>query len=62
LPVFSKIEIALNPDYNDAKSFSIIAHNNSDENIYIQSMKLNGKDLDRYWISHDEIAIGGFLE
>ncbi len=61
-PVFSKVEITLNSDYYDGKNFTILAHNNSDENIYIQSMKLNGKKLGRYWISHDEISSGGLLE
>jgi len=46
----------------EGKTFTIIANNNSDENIYIQSMKLNDKVLKRYWISHDEIIKGGKLE
>jgi putative alpha-1,2-mannosidase len=41
---------------------TIIAHDNSNENIYIQSMKLNEKTLDRYWISNEEIINGGKLE
>ncbi|MEN8201647.1 MAG: GH92 family glycosyl hydrolase [Bacteroidota bacterium] len=61
-PVFSKIEISMNPDYYDGTSFSIIAHDNSDENMYIQSMKLNGQFLNRNWIFHDEISKGGKLE
>jgi predicted alpha-1,2-mannosidase len=61
-PVFSRIEISLNPDYSPGKSFTIIAHDNSDKNIYIQSVKLNGKVLKRYWISHEEIINGGTLE
>ncbi len=61
-PVFSKVEITLNPDYYQGERFSIIAHNNSEENIYIQSIKLNGEALNRYWISHDEIVNGGVLE
>ncbi len=42
--------------------FTIIARNNSDENIYIQSVKLNGSPLDRYWITHNEVVNGGTLE
>ena len=61
-PVFSKIEITLDPEYYKGKKFTIIAHNNSEENIYIQSVKLNGKPLNRYWISHKEITSGGTLE
>jgi len=61
-PVFSKVTITLDAEYYSGKTFTIIAHNNSDENIYIQSIKLNGKILDRYWISHEEITQGGILE
>lgn len=61
-PVFSKIDIALDKKYYSGKTFTITAHNNSSENIYIQSMKLNEKSLDRFWISHPEIVAGGHLE
>lgn len=61
-PVFNRIDIQLDSDYYLGKTFSIIAHNNSKENIYIMSMKLNGKPLNRYWITHDEIVKGGKLE
>ena len=61
-PVFSKIVITLDSEYYSGKTFTIIANNNSDENIYIQSIKLNGEKLDRYWISHQEIVSGGLLE
>ena len=44
------------------KKFEIIAYNNSPENIYIQSVKLNGKNIDRLWIDHSEIVNGGKLE
>jgi predicted alpha-1,2-mannosidase len=61
-PVFNEIEIQLDEKYYSGKTFKIIANNNSKENIYIQSIKLNGKPLDRYWISHQEITQGGILE
>ena len=61
-PMFSKIEISLNSDYYKGKRFTIIARNNSAENIYIQSVKLNGQPLKRYWITHNEIVKGGVLE
>ena len=61
-PVFSKIIINLDAKYYSGKTFIIIARNNSSANIYIQSMKLNGKPLDRHWISHQEITEGGLLE
>ena len=40
----------------------IVAHDNSEENKYIQSIKLNGKLLDKHYISYDEIMKGGVLE
>lgn len=61
-PVFNKIVFHLDAKYYKGNSFTIIAHNNSAENIYIQAVKLNGKILDRYWITHQEIVSGGTLE
>ncbi|MBJ2174221.1 GH92 family glycosyl hydrolase [Aureibaculum sp. A20] len=61
-PVFSKIEINLDTNYYKGKTFKIIANNNSADNIYIQSIKLNDKPLQRYWITHQEITQGGVLE
>lgn len=61
-PVFNEIKIKLDPKYYSGKTFTIMANNNSKENIYIQSMRLNGKPLDRYWITHQEITKGGILE
>lgn len=29
---------------------------------YISSVKLNGNDLNRWWISHEEIANGAMIE
>lgn len=42
--------------------FEIIAENVSDENKYIQSAELNGKSLNRSYITHDEIMSGGTLK
>jgi len=43
------------------KGFTIVAENNSAENIYIQSAKLNGRELTRSWLTHAEIVAGGDL-
>ncbi|WP_372653591.1 GH92 family glycosyl hydrolase, partial [Draconibacterium sp.] len=61
-PVFNKIEVFLDETYYPGEKFTVIANNNSAENIYIQSMKLNGIPMERYWITHDEIVKGGLLE
>lgn len=42
-------------------TFTILAENNSLENVYIQSAELNGKRLSRAWITHAEIVAGGEL-
>ncbi len=42
--------------------FTIIAHNNSEENKYIQSVKLNGESYDKFYIDFADIAKGGVLE
>jgi predicted alpha-1,2-mannosidase len=46
----------------DNKKFTIIAHHNSSENIYVQKIRLNGKDLMRSYITYPEIMQGGKLE
>ena len=57
-PVFDRITIQLPAT---GKTFTIVAENNSDENIYIQSMTLNGKPLKRFWLDFSEIVAGGEL-
>ncbi len=42
--------------------FTIIAHNNSATNKYIQSIKLNGQPYTKAWIDFEDIAKGGILE
>jgi len=44
------------------KTFSMIAKNLSDANIYIQSVKLNGRAYNQVWVTHDELVKGGTLE
>jgi predicted alpha-1,2-mannosidase len=48
-----------NPDHGT--TFAIVAENNSPDNIYIQSAALNGKALNRSWITHADIVAGGEL-
>ena len=57
-PVFEKASITL----ENGNVFTVIANNNSPKNVYIQSAKLNGKDITRNWITYGEIADGGTLE
>ena len=46
---------------DNGKLFVMKARNLSDKNIYIQSVTLNGKPLDRCFIHHSEIMDGGEL-
>ncbi len=55
-PLFDSAEIKV-----PGGVFKVTALNNSDTNRYIRSAKLNGKELDRMYITHDEIISGGEL-
>ncbi len=43
------------------RSFTIVAKNNSPENLYIQSAELNGKPHTKSYITHADIVAGGEL-
>lgn len=61
-PLFSEVEIALDPQYFRGTSFTIKAHDNSPENLYIQRAVLNGKPYDQCYLDFQDIAAGGTLE
>ena len=42
-------------------TFSIIAENNSPQNCYIQTARLNGREHTRSWFTHADIVAGGEL-
>ena len=44
------------------KTFTIIAHNNSKDNIYIKKVKLNGRPYKKTYIDYADIVKGGTLE
>lgn len=46
---------------SNGKVFEIEAQGASDENKYIQSATLNGKEWNKPWFSHDDIKEGGKL-
>jgi predicted alpha-1,2-mannosidase len=45
----------------NGNSFSIEAINQSDKNVYVKKVLLNGQPLNRLYITHDEIMRGGKL-
>ena len=57
-PLFNEASM----NVGNGKTFRIIAHNNSKENMYIQSVKLNGKPYTRCYIDFKDIIRGGKLE
>ena len=57
-PLFNEASM----NVGNGKTFRIIAHNNSKENMYIQSVKLNGKPYTRCYIDFKDIVRGGKLE
>lgn len=57
-PLFEKVTIKTGPE----KRFVITANQESGKHIYVKKVLLNGKPLDRTWITHEEIMNGGTLE
>ncbi|WP_157887154.1 GH92 family glycosyl hydrolase [Hymenobacter sp. PAMC 26628] len=57
-PVFPEVKLRL----PQGQLFRIIAHHASPENIYAQSVKLNGKPYANFFITHEDIVRGGVLE
>lgn len=57
-PVFDRITIHL----HNGKKLEIICKNNSKDNKYIQSVKLNGHSIQQVWFRHSNIANGGLIE
>lgn len=56
-PLFRRVAI----DLGAGRSFVIEAPETSAANRYVQSAELNGRPLNRAWLSHAEIAAGGRL-
>lgn len=61
-PIFDRITIQLDNNYYPGKEFVIQTKNNSAENVYIQSVKLNGEPLKTFYFPHSEFVKGGVLE
>lgn len=57
-PLFEKVEINL----ENGNTFVIKANNLSENNIYIQDAKLNGRDYTKCYLTHTDIMKGGKLE
>jgi len=61
-PVFSSVTFRLDRRYHGGKTFTVVAHDNGPDNVYIQRAVLNGRPLDSCHIDFADIARGGKLE
>ena len=57
-PSFEEVAIQL----PNGKSFKVVANDNSRENVYVRSAKLNGNPLDELFFTHEQLMEGGVLE
>lgn len=56
-PLLEKASLVL----EDGKRFTVVSKNNSEDNVYINKVVLNGKKITRNYITHSEIMSGGEL-
>jgi putative alpha-1,2-mannosidase len=61
-PLFDKITIQLNKKYYPGGKFTIISSNNRPDNIYIQTVSFNGKNLSKPSLNFSQIIQGGTLK
>lgn len=57
-PLFPEMRLNL----SNGKTFTVLAPNVSRENIYIQSVKVNGQPYDKSYITHQQIMDGATVE
>ena len=57
-PLFDSVEM----NVGNGRTFKVTARNNSAENIYVQSAKLNGKKYTKSYVGFKDIVCGGELE
>ena len=57
-PLFDKAIV----NVGGGKTFTVVAKNNSDKNIYVQSARLNGKTLKNSYVDFNDISRGGTHE
>jgi len=57
-PLFDRVTLT----FEDGKKFVIDAPGNSRKNVYVETINLNGRKLDRNFITHSELQGGGNLK
>ena len=58
-PLFGKGVIQLDPKWHKGKTLRSLRTTTLPANCYLQSARLNGRSLQRAWITHAEITSGG---
>jgi putative alpha-1,2-mannosidase len=53
-PLFDRIAV----DLGNGKRFTIDVERSSPSDCYIQSIQLNGRQYDRLWFAHEDLAAG----
>lgn len=61
-PLFTKVVINLGQRYGRGSKFTITAHNASRRNMYVQSARLNDRELNSFCFPAAELLKGGSLE
>ena len=56
-PIFKEVKL----NFASGKTFSISVKNYNKEHFYVKSVTLNGKALNRNWLTHKELTSGGNL-
>ena len=56
-PIFKSVKI----NWENGKSFEMEVINYNKNHFYVQSAQLNGKELSRNWLTHEELTQGGKL-
>ncbi|MGG6463007.1 GH92 family glycosyl hydrolase [Solilutibacter silvestris] len=57
-PAFDRVDVTM----DNGRTLHVIARGNSLQNVYVQSLKVNGKPWTKAWLPHAAIANGGTLE
>ena len=57
-PLFKHVKVNM----PSGKSFIVNAPENSNDNFYIGSMKVNGREQDRTFLTYDELAAGASVD
>ena len=58
-PVFDKVTIKLSPEWYQESELVIETNRQSDDDLYIDKIKVGGKNYNKFRITHDELIHGG---